>query len=1381
MKMRLNLLAIVKKWSWRQRELFASSIFLSLLLFCFHGDCPAQQVAFTHLNINDGLSQNAVFAITQDRKGFMWFGTKDGLNRYDGYHFEVFQHDPFDSTSISSSFVTALYEDSKGRIWVGTEKEGVCYYDYKTERFHRIPLRSSIAGNSGIREVCSITEDRKGAVWIGTKGDGIFQVVLGNGDAKHTTFKQYLHDPANNQSLCHNVVSYIYAEDENTLWLSTHAGLCKLELAAGIFTHFLIKTKNPRAPASEFENSLGAIAYASERHLWIGAQGGLIYFTKSTGDFVYYPHKFDVFRYGWGAVKSIVKDREGALWLPTAAMLMKFDTKTHSYRYFTNDPSDPESIAHNAASSAFADQMGNIWIGTNGFGISRIDPKANRFHTLKHTNKPGSRISGFSIRSILEESKDVVWISGELLYRWDRKNNAITSYETSSNRPDDFGNTGVWSMIKASDNTMWFATNQGLFYYDPVSSRAVLIKNGTSGNLPQRSVYAVYEDKRKAIWVMTENYICRLKDIKKGIFECYRYNKKPSFGELVRPVMYQDEDDIFWLGTNEGFLRFNPTDGSFTEYMVDPTNPHSIVNHHIKSICPDPKNPKTHLWIGTSGGLSYFSKKYGRFINYTEKNGLPNNVVYAVLPDGEGNLWLSTNKGLSKFNPESRKFRNFDVRDGLQSNEFNTGAYFRSKDGELYFGGIIGLNYFYPDQIRDTSGPPPMVLTSIEANAEKISHTTHPELIDGAIHDIKRLRLSYRNKVLVFHFRALDYSAPEKNQYAYKLENYNSDWIYAGLNNSATYTNLPPGTYTFRVKGANSDGVWNEEGTSLMLTITPPWWATWWAYFGYSLILIGSVLWIRKYEMNRLKLKNQLAIGQIETRSLKELDKMKNQFFTNISHEFRTPLTLITGQLESVLSDKTDEKILARLNVANRNAEKLLNLINQIMDLSKIDAHRMPLHREEGDWVGFLKNAFFSFESLARNKGITLEFHTACDKVPMAFDKEKMETMLSNLISNAVKFTPSQGKIILRVLQPYDKKVQITLEDTGVGISAVDLPHIFERFYQADHADALPQMGSGVGLSLVEEIVKLHGGTIQVKSEPGKGTLFTITLPVEIAFGQAEKQNGMSLFPQNPETENIDSELRGSKKELILLVEDNDEVRHFIQSLLQNAYQVLAAGDAIKGFELAKSHIPDLIITDVMMPGNSGYDFSKQLREEEKTCHIPIIMLTAKGDFEDKIAGLELGIDDYITKPFKSRELLLRAKNLIEQRKQMRMRFSRATRISPSEVTAVSIDQLFLEKVIKVIENQMHQETFAVEHVADALCMSVSQLNKKLNALIGQPGGQLIRSLRLQKAADLIVKNAGSISEICYQVGYSDQAYFSRAFKKYFGCAPTAYRQSASD
>jgi signal transduction histidine kinase/ligand-binding sensor domain-containing protein/DNA-binding response OmpR family regulator len=1366
--------------------------FAFLIIFLLGSLIPlkviGQDIRFKHLTTNDGLSQNAILSMVQDKDGYLWFGTKDGLNKYDGYQFTVFQNEPGNATSISSNYITELFTDKSGKIWIGTDHGIVNCYSNATNTFQRIALPMDQSQSKNNREISSITEDVSGAIWIGTNGNGVFKIPLQNDHAVLSGIKSYNLSVHKSQKDA-NRVSALHADGQGIVWIGSEKGLFRMDTQNETIRDFPINIKHPKAPGDTNDFLIASIAQADKNHLWLGTISGLVYFNTNTFSHQAYLHELSVFRYGWGQINQIAPDKKGYLWLATPDELMRFDTKSKTYQSLKNDPLQAETISYNNVHSVCVDRTGIVWVGTTGMGIDYYDPKVNQFSLVNRKAESNSRISGFSIRSILEQDDRYVWIGSNVLYRWDRKTDELKSYETTSLRPNDFGNTGVWSMIKSSDNKLWFATIEGLFQYDPVTekSKQYLYDPNNKNGLPEKELSCVFEDSKGTIWLVTANCLSKLMDVEKGLFEHYPYRSNLGTHLMNRSVLYEGENNNLYIGTKGGLLVFNTKKRTYHTYQNIPDNTGSLSNNSVNTICPDIDKPGRYLWIGTSGGLNLFDIQTKAFKNYTQKDGLPNNVIYGILPDSQHNLWMSTNKGLSKFNLKTKKFRNYDVADGLQSNEFNTGAFFKSDKGEFFFGGIKGMNYFFPEQIRDNPFEPPIRISGIKVYRESNSKNEGTQISTRSIHSLNEISFTHQDDMIVFDFAALDFSAPEKNKYAYKLENFNDNWIYLEDSRTATFTNLPSGTYTLLVKGANNDGVWNERGIALPIHVLPHWSATWWAFAIYTLLFLLLLYWIRNYEMKRLQLKNDLEVEHKEIDTLKVLDQLKSRFFANISHEFRTPLTLIRGNAEKLMTELPTNTYRKDVEMIDEQAKSLLKLINELLDISKLEAGKMTLNNSQQNIVLYLKNLFYSLESFASFKKIALHFISDEENIQAVFDQEKMEKIVMNLLSNALKFTPEKGEITLTV-RMIESKVAICICDTGIGIPEEDLPNIFNRFYQVDNSDTRQYEGTGIGLALAKELIELHQGTIKVyrnKELSGlDGTTFLIDIPV------GEITNAIHELPS--ETVSVNEKITNatltiqtidgltSKRHVVLVVEDNVPIRTFIKNQLEATYKIVEAGNGLEGIELAKNHIPDVIISDVMMPVMDGTSMVINLREDEKTSHIPIILLTGKATLEDKLVGLETGVSAYLTKPFSVKELQLIVSNLIQHREELRKKYQNKLITTSDDVEMTSVDQKFLDKLIQHIRANIENPNLSVDQLADQMCLSASQLNRKLQALMNQAPGQLIRNIRLQKAADLIKQNAGNLAEICFQTGFNDQTYFSKAFKQQFGCSPSSYKKEQS-
>ena len=1450
-----------RRWCNRKPLFPAGLLFLLALFFCpssravLHAQTP--DLKFERLSIAQGLSHSTVNCILQDRKGFMWFGTFEGLNRYDGHSFAVYKHHPENSKSLSSNVVWSIYEDSRddGTLWVGTDHGGLNKFDRATETFTRYQHDPTNLHSLSSNRVRSIYEDRTGRLWIATSDGGLNKLQIENRKGqKAITFTRYQHDPADPNSLSDNTAWCIYEDEKekDVLWIGTNKGLNKLDQTKGTFTHYQHDPANPNSLSNDF---VMAISADSTGALWVGTNGGgLNKFDRQNEIFTRYRHDADdPASLGGDLVYSIHADshHEGTLWLGIwGGGLNKLQIenrkgqKATTFTRYQHDPANPNSLSGNYVLPIYEDRLGALWIGTNGGGVNRLDREKEDFALYQHDPDNPNSISGNGVSAIYEDRASMLWIGTQTdgLDRLNRKTGAVTHYQHDPQNPRSLSSNVILAICEdqaVPQGGIWIGTlGRGLNRFDREKENFARYEHDPANpnSLSDNTVVVICESRsggsNGALWVGTASGLNRL-DRNTGIFTRYKHESdnpnslSDNYIVALHESRKNESGTTLWVGTNRGGLNKLVLEGphrekaAVTRYQHQPDNPNSLSSNRAFSIFEERSVPQGGIWIGTwGGGLNRFDPKQEKFRRYRESEGLPNDVVYGILEDDGGNLWLSTNNGLSRFDPRTETFRNYDVHDGLQGDEYNSGAFHKSAlSGEMFFGGINGLNVFHPDHVKDNSFVPPVAITSL-TRYNKNDAEGKP-IFEKGISEKSEIALSYRDNILTFTFAALSYRNAFKNQYAYQLEGFNENWIALGTKHDLTFTNLDPGEYTLRVKGSNNDGVWNEVGALLKIAIAPPWWKTWWAYALYVLLATSLLCVARRYEMNRLRLKDRLKLEHLESEKLREVDQMKSRFFANISHEFRTPLTLILGQVDSVLATIADKQNQGKLEVASRNARRLQRLINQLLDLSKLEAGSMALKATRANLVSFLKSLVASFEHLAEQKGITLQFHGTHDEIALDYDPEKLEKVFYNLLPNAFKFTPEGGKISVQLSVTSDQLrrnqlatdhwLLITVQDTGVGIPAEHLSHVFDRFYQADTSTSSVRNyeGTGIGLALAKELVELHRGKISVTSEVGKGSEFAVKLPLRAVTGDQlavisnakREDRGLMIEDrestiENPATSDqqpaasnqqratndqqqatSDERPATSNQELVLLVEDNADIRAYVREQLERGYRVIEAADGEEGIAKAREAIPDLIITDVMMPKMDGYQMSRELKQDDKTSHIPIIMLTAKAALDDKIEGLETGVDDYLFKPFSAKELLARVRNLISLRRQLRQRFSTATVIKPTEVAATSVDQIFLQRVIAAIEEHLGDEHFSVEDLATAANMSSSQLNRKLGALVDQPASQLIRSMRLQRAADLLKQNAGNVAEIAYQVGFSDHAHFARSFKKQFGCAPSEFRR----
>jgi signal transduction histidine kinase/DNA-binding response OmpR family regulator len=885
-------------------------------------------------------------------------------------------------------------------------------------------------------------------------------------------------------------------------------------------------------------------------------------------------------------------------------------------------------------------------------------------------------------------------------------------------------------------------------------------------------------------------------NIKENKFKTFKNdpNNKGSISNnhIISIIEAVDDPNILWVGTYGGGLnRFDKTKETFTNYRPIKGEENSLSSEGIYALYQSPEDPGT-LWIGTSeGGLNKLELKTWKFSHFTSLNGLTNQIV-EVIEDNSGNLWIITKKGLSFFNTKTNKIRNYDEQDGL----FNlSGELCKDSKGRIYIAGKNCITSFYPQEINDNPNIPPVVITDFKVfnssvpiyKNDNISEQKEDQLfLQKSITESESIELSYEHNFFSFDFAALDFFIPGKNQYAYKMEGFDKDWSYSENRNYAAYTNIPPGEYIFRVKGSNNDYVWNESGVSLKIIIHPPWWKTWWAYILFSLSLLGILSGSARFYLNRQRLKHQLLLEHEYAGKQQEISLMKSRFFTNISHEFRTPLTLIIGPSEKILSSNSENETGRMAFLIRKNALKLLRLINQLLDISKLDEGKLKLKVTRNNLVPFTRGIVMLFESFVETNDIALSVKCEKNDVELYFDQEKMEKILTNIVSNACKFTPNGGRIDILITQS-EGKVFIKVRDTGRGISSSEIPKLFDRFYQVDSSHTREYEGAGIGLALTKDLVELHQGKICVQSEEGKWTEFTIEMLTGKDHFKAEDIADEDYTDNYQTSDNLDLyrekspviaeqlETAKNEKPILLIVEDNPDVREYIRNSLGDEFNFAEAANGEQGLLKAVKLIPDLIISDIMMPKMDGYELTKHLKTDEKTNHIPVILLTAKSNLDSKIEGLDVGADDYLIKPFECTELKIRINNLINTRKLLQEKLLRGEKIHlrNNEKKLSEINERFLAKLVEIIKKHISEEEFSIEEFAEEAGMSRTQLHRKVKAVTGKSASRYVRSYRLAEAKKLIEENKGNISETAYTVGFSSPVYFSKCFKEEFGYPPS--------
>ena len=1360
-----------------------SALFINFVL--------AQQgdISFQHITSSNGLSVNTVFCITQDSRGFLWVGTYEGLNRFDGNTFKIFTHDPDNLSSLSANTIYAIQEDGKGDLWIGTYPDGLNKYNRQTETFTRFSFDAGNDQALSSENVYALAIDNDENIWIGTSNG------LNKYDMKKNIFTKYFFDPGNDNSVSSNIISsLVYDKNRNCLWIGTKTGgLNKLDLMTNKFTRYKLKSS---AKGELTADHVLCLFLSGNDTLWIGYLGdGLFCYDIPKNNFTHFINNpADPESISDNSVMSIFQDHSKRMWIGTyKGGLNLLEPSTNTFHKFLTDSKDPGSIGDNTINAIFQDNNDVLWIGTWTNGLNKFLP-GNKFHQYKHKPENINSLSTNGVYSIIEDQSGNVWLGTDVggLNIFSPQKNTWKHFINIPYDKTSISSNCIYSLLEDKDGNIWIGTDEtGISMYNRKSNNFIRHQYDPQNpnSLGTDAVSVMIEDDNGDILIGSFGGGLNKFNTKQRIFSKIIYNPDESQGMAEAGIysLYEDRDGTLWIGTfGNGLFAYNKNSANSIAYYNDQNDSTSISDNNISAILQDADGT---IWIATYNGLNKFSKKDGKFSWLTTRDGLPNNTIYGLLEDSDHNLWLSTNKGLCRFNYYSGRIRNYNTNDGLINEEFNQWAYFKGKSGKMYFGGINGLTVFNPDEISDDTTDVPIVITQFNLFNKPVQTGFNQKLdriiLEESLTDINEINLTYEDYVFSLEFSALEYAAPGNIRYAYKLEGFDENWTEVESDRRlATYTNLSHGSYIFKVKSTNRDGIWNNEPLMLSINISPPWWKTGWAYAGYILMIFTILFSLRAYDLKRQRLKHQLQLEHEHSKKLEEVDNIKSRFFANISHEFRTPLTLILGPAEQILSTQTKDELKKNVGLINRNASNLLNLINQLLELSKLDSGKLKLNASEQNFVPFLKGMVMSFESLAVINSLKLTLDIPFDELSVYYDKEKMETVLKNLLSNAFKFTPN-GKEITVKLYKDENSLLLKIRDTGIGIDETDLPKVFDRFYQVNGQNTKSFGGTGIGLSLVKELIDLHHGQITVSSEKNKWTEFALTLPLgrnHLSDSEIVSENSAGEEPQlkidKHEFIHLTSEDTSSAqttKNILLIVEDNFDVREFIKDALGDAFHYEEAENGEVGLLKACETIPDLIISDVMMPVMDGNDMTRKLKTDQRTSHIPVILLTARSGIEDKVEGLETGADDYLTKPFDAHELRARIINLIRLRKKLQEVFNsdNITSIPVSRKKLKGIDAEFMQRVLKVIEEHISEEEFTIEDFGNEVGMSRSQMFRKIKALTGKSCSVYLRSIRLSKAKIMLQNKENNVSEVSYSVGFNSPSYFSHCFKEEFGYTPS--------
>lgn len=1352
---------------------------LCIIIGCFIGISLFGQskpiARFSHLTTADGLSQSTVTCILKDKYGFMWFGTMDGLNKYDGYRFKVYRNKPSDKQSLPNNQIKSIYEDQAGNLWVGTMGGGLARYNRNNDSFEHV-IKPQLGRDRIDVSVNAILEDSRGDFWVGTYAD---LYLL---DKKTHQLTRYLFKDAAGV-INSAIITSIFEDNRKNLWIGTKNGLYLLNKANRTCRYF----NQTNAKGSISDNRINVITQDADEHLWIGTYDGLNRFDYRTNTFTAYKkEQKNSNTISNNVVLALYPSNDHKLWIGTEEALELLDYKKDKFTHYQNNIADEESLNHNSIYSLLLDRQGILWIGTFAGGINKYDLNHTYFQLFKNFHVTAGQ-STSTITAFAEQADGNIWVGtdGGSLNLWKRATNEFMHFDP--NDKNGLNSFSVLSLLATKDKrNLWIGTyERGLKKLDlKTHVFSHYYKGNGSKDLSNNTVYALAEDRFGNIWLGTNGDGINI--IQKGNAEIIKYRAAEQTRMLnnnyVR-AFYEDNNGDMWIATYGGGINiYHPTEKIFTNYSRTNSNIQSDI---INTIYGDSEN---NIWVGTiGGGLQRFDRQHKNFVCYREEQGLPSNIINSILEDNHRQLWISTNNGISRYSLANKTFSNYSLYNGLQGKEFFAGAELKTSTGEILFGGINGFNILDASSIKRNIHAPPIVFTDFQLFNKPVVIGAKESPLKQNINETEEIALAYNQTVFTIEFAALGYTIPEKNHYAYLLEGFDKEWNHVGNNRRATYTNLDAGTYIFKVRAANSDGIWNPKETTLKIVVNPPFWRTAWAYLLY-VVFIAGVLYMLYLEIkSREKLKNEVIFERLTAKKSEEINQIKVNFFTNISHELRTPLSLILDPLRKIIhQDISMEQAKTYSKLVYKNAERLLNLVNQLLDFRRLETGVAAFKAHTINIIELISEISETFEEHALTRQIAFSVDYTEHTILLAIDEEKFEKILSNLLSNAFKFTPNGGTIKVDVRKE-NAMVEIRVIDSGLGIPEVDQDKIFEIFYKVEGVNPYENKSSGIGLALTKELVEMHGGRIAVWSEVGRGSSFVVYLPIngsdenykhDAAPVQYEELM-LSLLDNRTEKKHLTDDAAENLKEdkpIILLIEDNPDLQSYIQHELSTYFELVGASDGVDGLEQARQLIPDLVVSDIMMPKMNGLQVCQQLKGDERTSHIPLILLTAKQTDDNKIEGYTHGADAYIAKPFTMDLLIARINNLLDSRKKLRELFAKEHTEETTNLNKLGeIDREFLRKAQVLVEENFNNTAFNVDLLAALLNMSKRQLYRKIKALTNQGVQEFMLSISLQHARNLLLTENYTIAEIAYAVGFSEPSNFSRSFAKYYGMSPKNY------
>lgn len=1357
-----------------RNNFFKEKYLILVLFFCLVSNLQSQNFNyyFKNFSSSDGLSKNSVITMHQDKLGQMWFGTRDGLNKYDGSKFTVFRNSNSDSTSISNDNILSIEEDKEGFIWIGTF-DGLNKYNPLKNSFTRYyRVNNKYLGSNRIWAIKEIDEEiwlgttngisifnkedlqpkcveiivdgkkeklpffiikiikkNNGTIWVATKNKGLLKFNKREGETFH--FNSFSVENSNSEISKELTIQDIITSKEGNILVATKT---KGILFFDANTQKLIQPNNNKFNRTTSKDCR-ALSFDDDENLWVGTNNGLYIYAKDGS------LKSNIETEKLNKIKSIYKDLNGSIWVGSYYGGVNFWDKNNLNfrRIHSNDAY--KTLNFNVVSSVASDDKNNIYVGTEGDGITVLDSLNNKIKEIKN------QLNTKYIKSLLNfDDRLIIGTFSKGILVYNLKNNTLDNRFLPYKLIEKIKKTSVYALKKENDSILWVGTfGEGLIRVNLKQKNFKVIPYLISNRIRDLEL-----DNQNRIWIATQKGLNQISLTDKDTFnneevKSYFYEAKTDSGFDILTV-FEDESQNIWIGTqNKGLYK--------------------LKNQKFEKIS----------------------------VESSDKNNLVK-TIHGILQGKNKTLWLSTNIGIIKYNYDTNEQIVYNSKEGISTNEFIDNSVLKVDD-KFYFGGSSGITFFNENEIYVNTYNPEVILTDFKIENKSVSIAEN-DILSKHISYTNSIELDYNKGNFSITFAKPNFINPDNNLYKYRLIGLQDDWITTS-NTEASFTIQKSGKYIFQVKGANNDRVWNETPTALNIKVNASPWKSWWAYSIYFTILLSSILILLYFLKTKTNLQHKLELEYIENQRKDELNKSKLEFFTDISHEFRTPLTLILGPIQQILLDYSgSNRMYKKLQIVENNANHLLQLINRLMDFRKMESNHDKIQAAKGNIVKFLKEIYLSFSEHARNKGYEYEFVTSSEQILIYYDRNKLEKVFYNLLSNAFKYTPENGAVKMNIFTE-DNSIIIEIEDNGVGISKEYIEKIFDRFFNVksmnkkEHAKI---SSTGIGLSIVKKMVTLHNGNISVKNKEDKGVIFSVQLPFgrehftddqiltdfKISDDIYQYESQLSKLNINL-SEDIEANVIEQNKQTILLVEDYKPLRHFIKDLLKKDYNVIEAENGKVGLKKANEIMPDLIISDVVMPEMAGTELCSKIKENINTSHIPVILLTSRSSLIYRLEGLEKGADEYISKPFNIREFMLKIKNILSLNDKLKDKLKNEDNFLPEEVTVSTLDEKLLKEAFRIVNENIANEDFDIPFFSSELGVSRTMLFMKIKAWSNLTPLEFIQNIRMKKAARLLETRRYNISQICYKVGFKNPKYFSKKFREKYGVSPIEYKNKFFD